>query len=408
MRRHGVLPLLYCLLLAACASAPPRASAPARVPVLLVSLDGVHPDYLRRGLTPTLAGLARDGVQAQAMRPSYPSLTFPNHYTLVTGLRPDRHGIVENSMQDPVLGHFTMGNRTAVEDGRWWGGEPLWVSAERAGLHTATMFWPGSEADILGVRPREWQRFSYDVTIPTRIATVLDWTARTEPPALMTLYFEHVDRAGHDFGPGSPEVDAALRQVDAALAELLRGLRRQARAVNLVIVSDHGMSALSTRRIVFIDDLVDLDRIDLRDTGATVLLAPRAGHEREVEAALLGARDHIECWRKSELPARWHYGSHPRIAPIVCQVAPGWYAITRAQFARWNGKLRGGTHGYDPAHPDMAAIFIANGPAFERGVTLPPFDNVDVYPLLARLLGLTPLAHDGDARVLQPALRPDP
>jgi predicted AlkP superfamily pyrophosphatase or phosphodiesterase len=397
--------LLVCLWLAGCAGPAPRAPA-AAPPLILVSLDGLRADYLERGVTPALRRFAREGVQAEAMRPSYPSLTFPNHYTIVTGLRPDRHGIVDNAMRDPQLGAFAMHDRTAVGDGRWWGGEPIWVTAERAGLRVAAMFWPGTEADILGVRPHWWQAFSYDVPAEARVARVLEWMRLppAERPRLITLYFEHVDRAGHDHGPDSPQLLEALRLVDAQVAALLAGLARIGVPANVVIVSDHGMAAVSPRRIVFVDDLVALADVELWDTGASLLLAAKPGREAAAEQRLLGRHGHIECWRKGELPQRWHYGTHARIAPIVCQLDVGWHALTRAQLAAQGGRTRGGSHGFDPADPSMAAIFLARGPAFQRGRVLPAFDNVHVYPLLARLLGLTPAPNDGDARVLEPAL----
>lgn len=403
--RGSLLFVLVCLWLTGCAAPPPRAPSDA-APVILLSLDGLRADYLERGVTPTLSRVARDGVRAEAMRPSYPSLTFPNHYSIVTGLRPDRHGIVENSMRDAQLGTFKMHDRDAVSDGRWWGGEPIWVTAERAGLRVAAMFWPGTEAEILGVRPHWWQAFSYDVPPQTRVERVLDWMRlpAAERPRLITLYFEHVDRAGHDHGPDSPAVSQALQLVDQQVAQLLAGLEQIGVAANLIIVSDHGMAPISASRVVFVDDLVPLEDIELWDHGASLLIAPRPGREAAVEARLLGRHERVECWRKGELPARWHYGTHARIAPIVCQLDVGWYGVTRAHLKRRGGKTRGGSHGYDPADPSMAAIFLAHGPAFRRGVVLPSFDNVHVYPLLARLLGVTPAPNDGDARVSRAAL----
>jgi predicted AlkP superfamily pyrophosphatase or phosphodiesterase len=403
--RGSLLFLLACLWLAGCAAPAARSAADA-APLILVSLDGLRAEYLERGLTPTLGRFARDGVRAEAMRPSYPSLTFPNHYSIVTGLRPDHHGIVDNAMRDPELGTFAMHDRDAVSDGRWWGGEPIWVTAERAGLRVAAMFWPGTEADILGVRPHWWQAFSYDVPAEARVERVLTWLRlpMAERPRLITLYFEHVDRAGHDHGPDSPQLTQALQLVDRQIATLLAGVERIGVEANVIIVSDHGMAPVSASRLEFVEDLVALEDIELWDTGTSLLIAPKPGREAAVEARLLGRHGHVECWRKGELPARWHYGTHARIAPIVCQLDVGWFGVTREQLQRHGGLTRGGSHGYDPDDPSMAAIFMARGPAFRRGVLLPAFDNVHVYPLLAHLLGVTPAPNDGDARVLQPAL----
>lgn len=398
---------LLCACSATLSSATPGGDAPT---LLLVSLDGVHPDMLGRGDTPHLDRLAREGVRAAWMQPSYPALTFPNHYTLVTGLRPDRHGVVHNAMYDDDLGAFALKDRDAVGDGRWWGGEPLWVTAERAGLPTATMFWPGSEAPVQGVRPTRWYPYEDGLALEVRIDRVLGWLSEPAAtrPRLATLYFEHPDHAGHGYGPDSPQLHAALRDVDAAIGDLLsaiaaRGLRDR---VNLVIVSDHGMAPVPSGQVVAVEDMVDPADAQVVSTGQVVGFRPRPGREAAAAAALLGAHERYDCWRREALPARWQYGQHPRVPPIVCQMHVGWDAVPRANLARRPDRTRG-SHGYDPAAPEMRAIFIAHGPAFRSGTELPGFDNVDVYPLLARLLDVEPAEHDGDARTLLPALRDD-
>ena len=211
--------------IAACAGTPVRDAADHRpAPLLLISIDGYRHDYIDRGFSPNLAALARDGVRARSMQPSFPSLTFPNHYTLVTGLRPDHHGIVHNTMDDPQLGHFDLGDRRAVSDGRWWDeATPLWITADRHGLKTATMFWPGTEADIQGMHPDHWRPYDGDVTADQRVVQVLAWLdlPGDQRPGFLTLYFDAVDHAGHDYGPDSPQVDQALRDTDAGGGRLL-------------------------------------------------------------------------------------------------------------------------------------------------------------------------------------------
>jgi predicted AlkP superfamily pyrophosphatase or phosphodiesterase len=402
------------LLLSACATAPSRpvVSDTPPVPLLLISLDGMRADYLQRGITPHLSGLAREGVHAKWMNPSYPSLTFPNHYTLVTGLRPDHHGIVNNTMWDEQLGDFTLSNREAVGDARWWSGEPIWVSAEKAGVRTATLFWPGSEAAVQGVRPWQWRKFDTKIPIDQRVDQILEWLSlpAAERPQLVTLYFENVDGAGHDAGPDSAKVAEALRQVDAGIGRLTAGL--QARGlwdkINIIVVSDHGMTATSPQRTAVIEDLISPDDARAVSTGQVVGFVPKPGKEAVAEQALLGKHGAVECWRKQDMPARWHYGTHPRIPPIVCQADEGWLLIKRATYEKlvsmgWQG---GGAHGYDPALPSMRAIFIAHGPAFRKKMTIPGFDNVDVYPLLARLMGVSPAPNDGNAQTLLPILKP--
>ncbi|MCE7033249.1 ectonucleotide pyrophosphatase/phosphodiesterase [Lysobacter sp. GX 14042] len=404
------------LLLAACGTTPgpetapqgpAQAAAELRPSVLLVSIDGFRADYLDLGLTPNLQRLADGGVRAQWMTPSYPSLTFPNHYTLVTGLRPDHHGVIHNTMRDPVLGKFRINDREAVGSGAWWGGEPIWVAAEKAGLPTAAMFWVGSEAPVAGVRPTRWSRFDAGVGVDERIDRVLGWLAEPEEtrPRLATLYFEHLDSAGHRNGPRAPETLQALREMDAAIGRLVEGLaaRGLQDRVDLVVVSDHGMAEVPPGHVVVVEDMVEPADVELVSAGQSVGFQPVAGRTAAAEARLLGRHDHYECWRRGELPQRWHFGTHPRVPAIVCQMDEGWDARPREYAARGGDRPRG-SHGYDPALPSMRAIFIADGPSFVDGLELPPIDNVDVYPLLAELLGIEPAAHDGDPAALRPAL----
>ena len=398
------------LVLVGCAT---RAASPAaadpRPTLLLISLDGVRPDYLGRGETPHLDALARGGVHGW-MRPSYPSLTFPNHYTLVTGLRPDRHGIVHNSMHDAALGDFRLSDRTAVENAAWWNeGEPLWVTAENAGLATATLSWPGSEAPVRGVRPTRWLPFDKARPLDARVDTVLGWLSEPDAtrPRLATLYFEHVDSAGHHDGPNAPQTHAALREVDAAIGRLVTGLRAHGvfDRTNIVVVSDPGMAEVAPGHVIAVEDMVAPEEARVVSVGQVVGIAPLPGHEAAVAARLLGAHPRYDCWRKEALPARWAYGRHPRVPPIVCQMHESWDALPRETIATRDAGPRG-SHGFDPALPSMRAVFIAHGPAFGDGVVLDGFDNVDVYPLLARLIGVAPADHDGNAATLLPALRP--
>jgi predicted AlkP superfamily pyrophosphatase or phosphodiesterase len=401
MRR--CLILLFALLLTACAtSAPQSASRPL---VILISIDGYRADYLDRGGSPELAQLAKAGARGE-MRPSFPSKTFPNHYTLVTGLRPDRHGIVENNIEDPEIPGvtFKMSNIPAVQDARWWDqGEPIWVAAERAGIVAGAMFWPGSEAPVRGVRPTYWRRFDQSVPPEARVDQVLGWLdlPKAQRPGLVTLYFDDVDTAGHDYGPDSAELNAAVARVDGALGRLTAGLKARGIAANIIVVADHGMAPMSAAREVFLDDAVSRDAFRLLVGGALVTLYPAAGREAEVDRALIRPHEHFQCWRKAEIPARFHYGKHPRVAPYVCLPETGWRLTTR-DFKP--SKPERGAHGFDPDSPEMAAIFVAHGPDIRPGAVLAPFDNVSVYPLLAKLLGVAPAENDGDLRLLADAL----
>ena len=410
---------LWLALLMAFGSGAARAAEPAPAPkagplLILVSIDGFRADYLDRGRTPALLGLAQQGVRSSGMRPAFPSITFPNHYTLVTGLTPDHHGIVANSMVDPAItpdSRFTLGDFTAVSDRRWWDeGTPIWVSAERAGLRTATMFWPGSEAAIQGVRPDLWAHFDASLTPDQRVDIVLDWLDQpaAKRPNFVTLYFDQVDHAGHEYGPDSEQVNRAAALVDAAITRLRDGLaaRGLMRTANLVIVADHGMAAVPPDHLIVLDDLVDMAQVQLVAGGAVAELTPGPGADTR---RLLAAHGPMHCWPKGELPARFRYGTNPRIPPIVCVAEPGWMILTREGAQRFRAHLApgqvGGEHGYDPASPLMAALFIAEGPAFQQGgLVIPPFDNVDVEPLLAHVLGIASPPADGSLEALRPIL----
>ncbi len=418
--------LLLCMLAAAgvgCAHRPlitdpagTTTSAPS--PLLLISIDAYRHDYLDRGLSPTLAMLAKNGVQAASMQPSFPTLTFPNHYALVTGLRPDHNGIVNNTMFDPRLGRFSLGNRDAVGDGRWWDeGTPIWATADQHGLRTATMFWPGSEAQIHGHRPDYWLPFNNNVTADQRVDQVLAWLdlPPDRRPRFLTLYFDAVDHAGHKYGPGSPQEDAALRATDAALARLVQGLKRRGlfKRINLIVLSDHGMAAVPEQNSVLIDQLVPLDQVQVVSTGILAGFNPRSQSAEDlanfaaIEQQLEQPQRHMRCWDKTRVPARLDYGSNPRVPQLLCLANVHWRIITSTNPARLKGTLSVGNHGYDNADPSMQAIFIAHGPAFRVGTKVAAFPNVDVYPLMTHLLGLPAAANDGNYDAVKGMLRAD-
>jgi predicted AlkP superfamily pyrophosphatase or phosphodiesterase len=406
--RHwrGLTLAIMALVLTACAHTP--APTAARPLTILVSIDGFRADYLDRGVTPVLSGLAASGARG-AMRPSFPSKTFPNHYTLVTGLRPDETGIVSNNMWDPAKSGvtFSMSNRDAVKDGDWWSeAEPIWITAERAGIVTAPIFWPGSEATINGLRPHYFRTF--DMTVPSEARVDQDLALLDSPPAerprFMTLYFDTVDTAGHKYGPDSAEVNAAAAGVDAQIGRLLEGLKQRGIVANVVVVSDHGMAATSPDRVLYVDDLLLKDAYKSLDLGSFGTIFPANGREAEVEKVLTARRPHLQCWPKAKVPRRLHYGKNPRVAPIVCMPQVGW-TLTTHDYHPKEGPAKG-EHGYDNAAPEMRAIFVAAGPAFRSGVRLETIDNVDLYPLLARLVGVAPGHNDGNPAILRRALVP--
>lgn len=397
----------------ACATMPEPAAEPAKPLVVLISIDGFRADYVERGMTPNLKALMAQGATAP-MRPSFPSLTFPNHYTLVTGLRPDHHGIVGNTMRDAQRPGetFRLSNKAAVTDGFWWNdAKPFWVSAREQGMIVATQFWPGSEAEIHRVRPNFYVPFEDHlppVTVVERGLKLLDLPGSERPQAL-TVYFSDVDHAGHDFGPDGPEVDASLSAVDQAIGVLIDGLKARGLwgQAHLIIVGDHGMAAHRAETFVKLADLMPADLYELVPSGQIAGFNYKPGREAELDAVLLKPHDHMTCWRKGEIPARFHFGSHRRVAAIVCLANPGSYIVSPSRDS-WMPKPQGGSHGYDPYEPRMWSRLIVVGPEIKAGVTLETIDNVDVYPLMMHLLRLKAEPSDGQLKNLEPVLTSKP
>ena len=380
--------------------------AQERQPILvLVSFDGWRWDYIDRADVPNLKALAARGVRSEGLIPSFPSKTFPNHYTIVTGLYPEHHGIIANNIADPdVPERFTMSSETA-RNARWWGGEPLWVTAIRQGLRASSMFWPGSEVAIGGVRPSEWKPFDDKVSNADRLKQVLAWLALPPDrrPSFITLYFSEIDHAGHDFGPDSPQVLEAARHLDQALGQLVSGIQMLGLLdrVTLVVVSDHGMSQLSDRRLIFLDDYVDLTKVDIVDWTPVLELVPRTGSVEDVYRALKGKHPSLAIYKREQVPRRLHYRTNLRIPPIIGIADEGWTITSHKRLADDIAKDRkhGGDHGYDPRYKSMHGLFVTAGPRIRPDTLVPEFENIHIYDFLCRVLGLTPARNDGDPRV---------
>jgi predicted AlkP superfamily pyrophosphatase or phosphodiesterase len=300
---------------------------------------------------------------------------------------------------------FSLGNKEAVTDRRWWDqAEPVWVTAEKQGVRTATMFWPGSEAQIHGVRPSQWLPFNGKLPASARVETVLQWLDQPEParPAFLTLYFDEVDHAGHEFGPGDAQTTQAVARVDDAIGQLMAGLEKRHLAANIVIVSDHGMAATSSERLIELDQVTPPSSYRLVNGGTYAGIEATPGQESLLASALLRQHEHMQCWPKAEIPARFHYGHNSRVPAFVCLAEIGWLIFPNNNSGK---KWQGGAHGYDNLAPEMQSLFIASGPAFKKAIVLPPFDNVDVYPLIMQLIGVTALPSDGVITPILPAMQ---
>ncbi len=415
MRRVPPIVAVLLIALSAIAAAVQRGAvfSDLEPTVILVSFDGFRWDYPTKAPTPNLRRLMARGVHAQDMIPSFPSKTFPNHYTIATGLYPGHHGIVANNIFDPPTGRtFTMAKRAEVQDAMWWGGVPIWTLVEHGGKPSAPFFWPGSEAPHDGLMPHFWQPFDANRPAAARTEQILAWLdlPAAQRPVFLSLYFEDTDSAGHAKGPDSPEVRDAIGRDDGYLGTLVDGLSRRGilDRVNIVVVSDHGMAAVDDQHVIVADDYVSPADATISDINPTLGLFPKAGREAAVYQALVHANSHLTVYRRENTPERWHYRGHPRVPPIIGVADEGWQVLSRATVNDIAaGKITGqrGTHGYDPQLMSMRAVFIAAGPAFTRGVTVAPFENVSIYNVLARILGVTPAPNDGDPSVARRLLR---
>ncbi len=286
--------------------------------VLIVSLDAFRWDYSQIYNTPNLNKLAKDGVHAERMYSSFPTVTFPNHYSIATGLYPDHHGLINNSFAAPDLGLFyRMGDRSAVENPAFYGGEPIWVTAEKQGAKAASFFWVGSEAPIEGMYPTYWKKYDESVTFEERIDSVVKWLGYPEEkrPELVTLYFDEPDATSHKFGPVSPETGKVVMRLDSLMGVLRAKLSTlpESKKINLIIVSDHGMAKISSEKYVDLNSLVPKRMIaSIVGSNPFYLINPAEG-KRDSVLYLLNKSEGLKAWKKSDLPAKWHYGTNPRI-----------------------------------------------------------------------------------------------
>ncbi len=416
-----VLALIALLIVAhsAWAQSEPKPIKDLKPTVILISLDGFKPEYLEKYPAPTLSLLAKEGVRAKWMTPSFPSLTFPNHYAIATGLYPDHNGIVANNIYAPEFNEtFSMSKKEEVQNGRWWLGEPIWVTAEKQGQRAGAFFFPGTEAEIAGKRPSIWKPFDDNFPNFERVDTILSWLElpKAERPTMITLYFSDVDHGGHDAGPDSEDVKQAIARVDQSLSRLVDGLKARGiyDRVNLIIVSDHGMARVDPRNVVVLDDYYDANQAqqigwNIAWNSSMVHIFPKPGMEDAIYSSLKKA-PHVTVYRKKEIPKRFHYGTSNRIGEIVVMAEEGWSINSRDRVrpvqpsADGSVKYRG-AHGFDNQLESMRALFVAHGPAFKRTQVVEPFANVDVYNVMTKILKLKPAPNDGNKATMKAVLR---
>jgi alkaline phosphatase D len=374
---------------------------------VIFSLDGFRWDYPNKASTPNLDLIASKGVKAVSLIPSFPSKTFPNHYTIATGLVPDHNGLVNNGFYDVKLGKsFSMGNKETRYGPEFYGGEPIWITAQMQGVRTASFFWVGSDVAINGMHPDAWKSYDQEVPFIQRIDTIIKWLRmpKEERPMLVMGYYHEPDESGHKYGPNDSRTFTMVHEMDSMVGILYHRINQipGGDSINLIIVSDHGMGAVSSDRVTVLRDFIP-ESWPVRIEGGNPnfnLYAEGAW----VDSAYISLKKaaHIRVWKPSEVPARLKYGKNPRVGNIIIVADSAWSVSVQKP----KKPISGGTHGYDTRNTDMHAIFYAIGPAFKQNYIQPSFQNTNIYPLLAYLLGIKPAETDGNLKEVITMLKP--
>jgi predicted AlkP superfamily pyrophosphatase or phosphodiesterase len=395
--------LITFFLFALCSS--PYAQSPQPY-VIMLSMDGFRWDYPEKCPTPNLDRIASLGVKAKSLQPAFPSKTFANHYTMATGLYPDHHGIVENSFYDPETGrHYAISDRKAVEDPYFYGGEPIWVTAEKNNIKAASFFWVGSEAAIKGIQPSYWKVYEHDFPFHQRIDTVIAWLNLPEEkrPHLITWYMDEPDGIGHGEGPSGEETFKMVTYLDSLVGVFLDKIEALpiASQVNIIVTSDHGMGPTSPDRCIKLKEHIDYQWFEEME-GYTPNLTLKVKDEfADTAWKALSSIPHVTVWKHGEVPDSLHYGTNPRTLDFILVADSAWQFTLTDKIPRSSG-----AHGYNPYNTDMHAIFYAKGPAFKSGYLHPTFENINLYPLICQILGIKPAPVDGHIRNVKGMLKP--
>ncbi len=365
--------------------------------VVLVSFDGFRWDYPTKANMTVLDSMAKYGIHAESLQPCFPTKTFPNHYSIATGLYPDNHGIVNNSFYSPEMKDiYKIGKAEAVENGKYYAGTPIWNLAEKQGVKAASFYWVGSEADIQNSRPSYWKKYDHGFPFEQRVDTVISWLKLPpeERPHFVSLYFHEPDSKGHKYGPDSEEVKSKLEEMNTIMKRLFDGLNSLPikDKINVIITSDHGMENISNDSVVNLFPYIKQKYVE-RVVGSNPVYNIWAKKEYidSINSALKGVK-HVTCWKNKDIPERLHYGKNIRTGTHTLLADLGW----TIQYSATNKPVYGGTHGYDNANKSMHAIFYGIGPAFKSGFKSETIRNIDIYPLIAHILNLKVGKIDGN------------
>jgi ectonucleotide pyrophosphatase/phosphodiesterase family protein 5 len=366
--------------------------------VILVSFDGFRWDYPNRGITPNFEKMAENGVRALSFKPAFPTSTFPNHYSIITGMYPDRHGIIANHFKNYHTGEeYTMMDRMKVKDDKWYQGEAFWTTAERVGIKCASMFWVGSEQ--VNSHPTYFKDYDHNFPYADRINGVIDWLKLPEDqrPHFITLYFHETDSKGHYFGPEADSTNIGIKLLDTMLGQLISkvdsiGMKD---SVNIIVVSDHGMSEVSKDRMVDMNKLLKDFDCDVQNFGPYMMIDPK-DNEEKIFNLLYYNQEHYHVYKKGKLPKHLSYGNNPLLPKLFLLAENGWM-FKFGDEETYLEKIKG-AHGFDNSEIDMHGVFYAMGPAFKKGLVSGTLENVDIYPLLAKIFNI-PISHKIDGKI---------
>ena len=361
--------------------------------VLLISFDGFRADYLNWYDTPNFDRLGKNGVKAEGLQPVFVTKTFPNHYSIATGMYAENHGLIGNYFFDSKFNEvYQLKDRNKVEDARFYGGEPIWVTAEKQGLRTASYFWVGTEAPIGGQQPSKWKRYDHDFPFEARIDSVLKWFGLPEQirPRLVLLYFHEPDGTGHRYGPRSSETQLIVESMDRLMGSILTKIKDLDiyPYLNIIVTSDHGMAETSRKRQIPLKEHIDMRSITMEGSGPYSFLSSKSKKNLENTYNILKGIPHLTVYLKNDIPDRWHFKNHYRIKDLLVLADEGWTVVETDHGP--SSYMSKGTHGYDNALRSMHAIFLAQGPVFKIDYFSPVINNIDIYPLVAHILRLEP------------------
>jgi alkaline phosphatase D len=374
---------------------------------VILSLDGFRWDYPAKVSTPNLDKIAREGVKAVSLIPSFPSKTFPNHYSIATGLVPDHHGIVNNSFYDTLLKKaYSIGDRNARFNPEFYGGEPIWVTAAKQGVRTASFYWVGSDVAVQGIQPDYWKHYNDKVSFIARIDTIIKWLSLPEEtrPKLIMAYYHEPDGIGHDFGPDDTRTLSLVHELDSMTGLLYNHIKQLPGGdnINFIVVSDHGMGSITSLQNIALRDFIPESWPVRIEGGNPNFNIYSSGPWVDSVYMALSKAPGIKVWKPAAVPLYLNYGTNPRVGDLIVVADSAW-SIT---LNHPKSDFTGGTHGYDIRNTDVHAIFYAAGPDFKQGFIQPAFQNIHIYSLLAHLLGIIPAKTDGDLQPVIDMLKP--